>query len=215
MTSLVPSDATKKLLEQSTTLYQEGLRQTADVLDYLLVERGLNLEAVEHFRLGFTGTTAAVGDPRLRISIPYLTWAGVVQIRFRSMEANPEGFKYLGTEGAPTRLFNTQALREPHPTVYLTEGELDAISLWMCGLPAVAVPGVKGWKQDYWRVFRYRRVILLGDGDDPGKKFCAEVSKDLDIYNIESATVEMPEGMDVNSLLKKGGVEAVRELVGL
>lgn len=215
MTSLVPSEDTKKLLAQNTTRYQQNLAQTSDVLDYLLVERGLSLEAVEHFRLGYTGETPDVGDPRQRISIPYLTWAGVVQIRFRSMEANPDGFKYLGSEGAQTRLFNTKALRLPHQTVYLTEGEMDAITCWMCGLPAIGVPGSHAWKAEYWRVFRYRRVILLGDGDDAGKKFCDQVSRDLNERMIETAVVEMPQGVDVNTLMTKGGTDAVRELVGL
>jgi DNA primase len=213
LSSLIPSEGTKKLLERNTTLYQQNLAHTSDVLDYLLVERGLSLEAVEHFRLGFTGEKPDVGHPRMRISIPYTTHAGVVQMRFRATEES--GAKYLGSEGSTTRLFNTQALRLPHQTVYLTEGELDSIACWMCSLPAVGVPGATSWKKEWWRVFRYRRVIILGDGDDAGKKFSAEVSKDLDRSMIEPVEVEMPQGMDVNTLLKKGGVEAVRELVGL
>jgi DNA primase len=213
VTSLVPSEDTKKLLERSTQKYQDRLTKEPGVLAYLVEERGLSQEAIAHFRLGYTGEDPDVGDPPHRISFPYVTPGGVVQIRFRAREPEPQSHKYLGTEGMGTRPYNTDALRLPVQTVYLCEGEMDTISCWVAGLPAVGIPGAKAWKKNYWRLFRYRRVILLGDGDDPGRQFAHDISRELEDKYIDTAIVDMEPGVDINKLLVKGGPEAVRELV--
>jgi DNA primase len=156
VTSLVPSEDTKKLLERSTQKYQDRLTKEPGVLAYLVEERGLSQEAIAHFRLGYTGESPDVGDPPHRIS---------------------------------------------------------TISCWVAGLPAVGIPGAKAWKKNYWRLFRYRRVILLGDGDDPGRQFAHDISRELEDKYIDTAIVDMEPGVDINKLLVKGGPEAVRELV--
>lgn len=206
-----PSESTRELLEQSTQEYQDNLAEAPAVLEYLTKERSLTSEALDYFRIGYTGSEPQVGDPKNRISIPYNSWGGITQIRFRSLDPDPPGYKYLGSAGSTTTLYNTLALREPHQTVYLVEGEIDTITGWMCGLPVVGCPGSESWKKTYWRVFRYRTVIVLRDGDSAGEKFAGVVQKDIESCKI----VSMGEKEDLNSFYCKHGREAVRNLVGL
>ena len=60
-----------------------------------------------------------------RIVIPYLTPAGVVDLRFRCIDGS--GPKYLSLPGHKPRLYNTVALASDPPVVGITEGEFDAL----------------------------------------------------------------------------------------
>lgn len=206
--SLIPSDITRASLEQRSRRYQENL-PGSPAHDYLAGERLLSNEAMAHFHLGYTGDGPEVGDPAYRVSIPYWSWSGPLQIRFRALDdtANP---KYLGSSGSGTTLFNTLALRGMDQTVYVTEGEIDCITAWMCGLPTVGIPGSTNWKKGFWRLFRYRTVVVLADGDEPGEKLGAAIQADLDDVKI----VVMPPKMDVNSFFKANGRDELRRYVG-
>lgn len=210
MTSVVPSESMRISLETAAKRYQENLTDAPEVLEYLTQERRLTNEALAHFRIGFTGENPRVGDPARRISIPYWSWSGPTQIRFRTVGGEGVGQKYLGSPGASTRLFNTLVLRGDDQTVYVTEGELDCITAWICGLPCVGIPGANSWKKDYWRLFRYRTVVVLADAGEAGEKLAEAVRKDIE----DTKVVTMPVD-DVNHFFVHNGREALRELVGL
>lgn len=207
--ALVPSDAQRSALEGAISEYQEKLLAAPEVMGYLREERQLSDEALRYFKLGYTGESPRMGDPALRISIPYLSWSGPTQIRFRSLDPNPGMFKYLGTKGHGTRLFNTIALRGLHQRVYVTEGEIDCMTAWMAGLPCVGIPGAKNWKKDYWRLFRYRQVVVLADAGDAGAELAEVVQRDLEDVKI----VVMPED-DVNAFWCAYGRDELLKLVG-
>lgn len=208
---LVPSDSMRAGLESAIREYSENLMapEGESVLEYLTEERRLSSEALAYFKLGYTGESPRMGDPALRISIPYLSWSGPTQIRFRSLDPNQGMFKYLGTKGHGTRLFNTIALRGLHQRVYVTEGEIDCMTAWMAGLPCVGIPGAKNWKKDYWRLFRYRQVVVLADAGDAGAELAEVVQRDLEDVKI----VVMPED-DVNAFWCAYGRDELLKLVG-
>jgi DNA primase len=91
----------KKLLEQTALKYQ----QHVNLAEEYLAKRGLSLQDVERFKLGVVAEPI-VGHEiyKGRLSIPYITEAGVVDIRFRSI--NGEEPKYLGIPGATTHLYS-------------------------------------------------------------------------------------------------------------
>lgn len=61
----------------------------------------------------------------------------------------------------------------------LTEGEPDALRAISCGLEAVAVPGVQGWRRDWAERFHGRRVLVCFDCDEPGRSAVQRVARDL------------------------------------
>ena len=119
-------------------------------LPYLL-SRGISEQVAEMFQLGYAphGTPTPGG----RLSIPYVTPAGVVDIKYRCADqahTTHKGIdcpKYTHEIGAGTHLYNAEVLIATSDTVVLTEGELDAICVQAyLGIPAVAYPGVGTWQ---------------------------------------------------------------------
>jgi DNA primase len=179
------------------------------VLPYL-TGRGL-ADAAERFRLGFVEPADDV--PRQywnRMSIPYLTPTGPVQIRYRCIaehDCKTTGCsKYLGDKGVEVTIYNPGTLLDARGPVILCEGELDAIAVeTIAGLPAVGIPGVQSWKRHpYWaRCFVGLELILFGDGDDAGDDLAATIAADLP----EIRHVRAPDGDDANSVLARDPAE--------
>lgn len=219
LTITLPSSDTKKLLEQSTAHYQEKLWQNESALIYLKM-RGLTSETINSFRLGLVENPLPESGHDFmkdRISIPYITQTGVVQLRFRAVpytfipgEPEPSP-KMKGEAGVHTTIYNAIQLLDDTEVLCVCEGEFDTMSAVQSGLPAIGIPGAQSWQNVYGRALRYRKVIILADNDDHGEglKFAEKVQQDVRGARIKL----MPEGMDVNNYLVEHGEEKLKEFV--
>lgn len=206
----------RRSLEERTSRHQKNLDTARDYLE----SRGFVEQTAVSFRLGVVDELSEEDtDSRIlgRLSIPYLTRAGVVDLRYRCLRphsCSSDGCpKYLGSAGTDTRLFNVASLFGGRPTVAVAEGELDAVTLVQCGIPAVAVPGVGNWKPHFDKLFDdFTKVYVYADGDDQGRKFAERLGERLP----NLITVQMPDGMDVNSVMcdTRYGEEFLRGRVG-
>jgi DNA primase len=132
----------------------------------------------------------------------------VASIRFRRLDG--EKPKYMTVPGEKPRLYNTHALTRYSKDMAITEGEIDAISAELAGVPAVGVPGAQMWKPFFRELFMgYRNVNILADGDEAGMAFAQQVAKSLPNARI----IPMPDGEDVNSLVKSQGKHALLERI--
>lgn len=221
----LPSPEQRSWLEQLVSLSQRDLAADTAAQAYLM-KRGLTAQAAGQWRLGLV-TSPPVGaeNQRGRLCIPYLTPAGVVNARFRCLRdhkcsetvlfTDPKTGKpvhcqkYKGLEGWETSLFNVLDLSKPGDAICVTEGELDAITLSMCGIAAVAVPGATNWKKHFGRCLDdFAKVFVLGDGDDAGKG----LNKKL-INDVRAVPVRMPKGMDCNDIFLRDGAAGLRKLI--
>lgn len=184
--------------------------QSIHLAQEYLVARGLSLEIARRAGLGVvhdahTGHDGMVG----RLSIPYITNTGVVDIRFRSLDgADP---KYLGLPGAKTHMYNVRGVAEANDHIAVCEGEVDAITLHHAvGIPAVGIPGATNWKTHYRRLLQdFEKVFVFADGDKAGNDFARHLAREVQGVVI----VNMPEGEDVNSMYLKEGAEYFKEKV--
>lgn len=169
---------------------------------------------MDAFRLGY------VEDPlpghemfRGFLAIPYLRWSqehgwAVVSIRYRCIHNHDHRGhgKYMTQAGDRPRLFNTMALLRQSPIIAITEGEIDAMTAQVCGIPTVGVPGAQAWQPHFREPFLgYREVFVLADGDDPGMQFATTVAKTMP----NAKVIPCPPGEDVNSLVLAGGKQAL------
>ena len=202
-------------MEAATSAYQADLGADAQAQHYLS-RRGISPETARRFRLGVVrrpvqGHESLTG----RLSIPYITPAGVVNANYRCIadhdckEAGEHHRKYLKPEGLPVNLFNVRDLKATGDVICICEGEIDTISLSMCGIPAVGVPGAKTWEDHFRLCFQdFTRVLACGDADNAGKS----LNKRL-IEAVRATPVRIPKGEDMNSLYLKEGPDGLRKLI--
>lgn len=222
----LPSPEQKAFFERAATQYQRDLASDTSAQEYLL-SRGIGQQAAVTYRLGVL-RNPLLGHEQFasRLAIPYITPNGIVTFSFRCLaghvckdtvvgqtrEGKPKHCpKYRAPLGAERTLYNVLDFKKDTDTVYVCEGELDAMTLSLCGFAAVAVPGVSNWKDHYARCFSdYTNVFVVADGDEAGYRLGAFLSTE-----IKARAVRPPKGEDVNSIYSKGGTNAVQQwLVG-
>jgi hypothetical protein len=140
----------------------EKLMDNAFVLKKLLEARGITKETAKEFQLGYDGK---------RLTIPIFNEDGFcVNVRkydlFKSggpkMVSFAEGF-------GKARLFPLSSLSTS--TVYVVEGELDAILGCQMGLNCVSPSGgATAWQDGWGKLFKGKTVFVIPDNDEPGAK---------------------------------------------
>lgn len=185
-------------------------------LRYLVEDRGLSEATIKAFKLGVVVDPESSHDAyRGRICIPYLVPNGdVMKLRFRGIPPHDGGAKYLDIAGGSPRMFNTKALAHGGRTIYITEGEVEAITLTQLGFPAVGIAGTQAWKDHFKRMLDgYSRIVVTVDNDDGGAgvEFANHVTAQMEDHEV--IHVKAPEGHDINSLFVAEGAEAVNELL--
>ena len=198
----------KELLGRATLKYAGSISLAGDYL----ASRGITKEVALQARLGVVeepepGHEAYQG----RLSIPYITKTGVVDLRFRSLNPAVEP-KYMGMTGAETKMYNVLDIERAGDWIGVCEGELDTITLSsLVGIPCIGVPGANSWKKHYTRLLAdFERVFVFADGDQPGKEFASSLARELPV-----TTISMEDGEDVNSAYVKYGADYIRERMGL
>lgn len=200
----------RKQLDRATVQYQEHLEEAAAYLD----GRGIDLEAARSSALGVVRDPIP-GHEHLvsRLAIPYMTPAGPVNMNFRCIQdhdCKEQGHpKYIMWSGLEVNLYNVQALHDAGSAIAVAEGEIDALSSTLAGIPAVGVSGANKW-QDHWNnIFEdFTRIYVWQEGDEAGKKFGDRV-----VSEVGAIRIPLPPKEDVNSIWVSGGAEALRARV--
>jgi DNA primase len=197
----------KRSLMESARRYHAAL--AGSPAEEYLLGRGFDLDTATRFRLGYvadplTGEEQYAG----RLAIPSLGLGDIpYALRFRALR--DEQPRYLGKTGE-TRLYNVRALHQADDVICITEGELDCVTLEMCGLHSVGVTGANSWKRHHARLFAgFSTVYVFGDGDNAGKQFAQKVCDSV----LTAVPVRMGEGMDVSDVFQRDGRDGVLALL--
>jgi replicative DNA helicase len=91
-------------------------------------------------------------------------------------------------------------------TVYLVEGEKDVGTLESAGLVATTNSGgaAQKWLPEYTEALRGRRVVIIPDNDEPGRKRAKSIERELAGKAAEVLVVEVPEGKDATEFIEAG-----------
>jgi replicative DNA helicase len=178
------------------------------VREYLMNDRKISMEAIQHFRLGVLVLRRPDGTTRARfLSIPCYDRKGVLlTVRFRtipgpcldcpgdnadcrSCKGRGQGVlkAYLHCPDRPLPLFNVASLTsDTSATVLVTEGELDVVAAWVYGIRDNVVTGTGGsdkFDESWYDALEpYRGFSLCQDGDGPGDKAADREAKRLGLY---------------------------------
>lgn len=204
------SSVQRKSLERATMSYMENLPEA----EGYLAGRGIDLEVARSVGLG------VVRDPipgheglEGRLAIPYLTPSGPVNMNFRCMadhNCKEHGHqKYMTWSGLETTLWGVQFLGQAGDYIAVAEGEIDALSSNIAGVPCVGISGAEKWKEHWNNVFEdFTRVYVWQEGDEAGKRF-----GDMLVREVGAIRLALPAKEDVNSILVGQGPEALRSRI--
>ena len=196
----------KRSLERATLQYMKHLDEA---LAYL-AERGIGEEVARSVGLGVVRNPIP-GHEHLtgRLAIPYLTDHGPVNMNFRCIkdhrckEAGHQ--KYMTWSGLETNLYSVQSIHGADDWIAVCEGELDALTLNIIGVPAVGIAGANKWEDRWNNVFEdFTRVYVFQDGDEAGTKF-----GDVLVREVSALRIALPSGEDVNSMYIKYGADSL------
>lgn len=146
------------------------------VFDYLK-GRGLSEETVKAFKIAEQGRN---------ILFPFLRDGILIHWKTLGIDRPDGKKKIMAAPGSEPCLFGWQAIPEDAREVTITEGEIDAMTAWQYGKPALSVPmgGGTGAKQnwiehEFQNLERFDVIYLCLDDDAPGQEATDEIIKRL------------------------------------
>lgn len=167
-----------------------------NTLDFLLKERGLSLEIIKQYQLGWNGE---------RYSIPiYDEHFNLVNIRLYTRMPVDDRQKVInyrddnGNTFGKVRLYGIENLLKPIRAIVVAEGELDRLICETHGIPAVtSTAGAGSWDRSWTPLFKnVERAYACYDNDKAGISASAKLLRRLTGI-CEVRVLQWPEGFPV------------------
>lgn len=186
----------------------QGIKKVADnydVEDYCH-KRGLTDDTLKAFRIAAEGS---------RILFPFIDPNGETRmIKFRDTKDKKK--QGPTSAGQMPILFGWQAVNFNSRSVWITEGEFDAMAAYQMGVSALSVPfgGGKGAKQqwienEFDNLDRFDTIYLALDMDEEGELAAREIAERLGLHRCLRVTLPHK---DLNECLLDGAdIEAIRK----
>ena len=183
--------------------YQKRL--TTAARRYLRQHRMIERRVIERYRIGLESPRYTLPIPEKGRYVDIRRW-----LRPEKREDTPKILSWkTGYGGA--RLYPEDQLQEP--TVVLCEGELDALALISCGIPAITLTsGAATWPQSASKALQGHRVYILMDNDEAGIEGAKKRRQELP----ESTLLqwpERPEGWDATDEIRTYGAGTIRSMI--
>lgn len=174
----------------------KGQKAKGRVLEWL-AGRGLNDSTIEAFKVAeqiANGKTIAV--------FPFLRDGELINVKYRDLD-DKRGMRQEA--GAEACLFGWHLIDPKVRAIAITEGEIDAMTLHQCGIPALSVnqgAGAHQWIENDWdRLERFSEIFVCFDDDQAGQKGASEVVQRLGIERCRIVTFG---AKDANQWLQDG-----------
>lgn len=171
---------------------REAIPPEGEILDDLKAVGLLDAQGREHFR-------DCVVFPILDVQ------GNVAGLYGRKVVASSK-IRHLYLPGPHRGVWNRVGARS-YKTLLLTEGILDAATLWQAGYKnALACYGTNGLTEEHLQLFRENQteaVYLVMDGDDAGREAAARMTPRLKSEGLDVFTVALPDGEDPNEFFQR------------
>lgn len=177
----------------------------AQVRQWLKETRKLSDEAISAYK---------IAEQNDNVVFPYLRDGELVFVKYRNINDKK---KMRVEAGCEPILFGWQAIPDDARSVIICEGEIDAPSWWMAGLPAMSVPnGANGhtWiENEYDNLERFDEILIAFDSDKPGQDGAMEVIERLGRERCKLVTIPSP-WKDANDVLVERGTDELAKQLG-
>jgi hypothetical protein len=160
---------------------------------------------------------------RIVAEYPYLNEKG--ELLFQVVRYEPKEFKQRRPDGNGGWMWNLNGIRRvlyrlpevlAEKSLLICEGEKDCETARALGLTATCNAGGAGkWTDEYSEKLRGKRVAVVADGDEPGRKHAEHVAASV-AGKVESLKVlKLPGAKDLSEFIAHGGTHAaLSELIG-
>jgi twinkle protein len=167
-----------------------------------------------------------IGEDGKNIVFPFLRDGELIMYKVR--EAVDGAKPIPGQKGMEPCLFGWQVVPDDARAIVITEGEIDALSIYeSTGLPALSVPfgGGSGGKQkwidgEYHNLDRFERIYLCLDQDEPGREGEDTILSRLGAHRCfrvrlphKDANDALREGCDIQRYIEEATLKTPDELV--
>ena len=222
----VKTPASQKLLSRVIEFYHTAFSEDSRARDYL-AGRGITDKALfSDYRLGFAQGTLPAVLPQEGEILDQLKEAGIINEKgnehfygcvtfpLYDEEGNPAGIygrrvpgmgagpEHLYLPGPRRGMFNAEAARA-NDEIILAESVIDAMTLINAGIknviPCYGVNGLTGEIIGHLMSSRVNKAYICFDGDGAGRSGAHAASIKLEAAGIQSFTISLPEGEDINS----------------
>ncbi|MEI8172706.1 MAG: DnaB-like helicase C-terminal domain-containing protein [Deltaproteobacteria bacterium] len=190
--SIVPDE--KKVIEAHDRLLIDP-----DASKYITETRGISLETTKAFNVGLQIDR----NGGRWLTIPHYEKGKLVNIKSRSLPPAKKDFRRV--KDCRSCLFNSDAIEKHPDEIFITEGEIDALTLCDQGIKnAVGTTTGAGSFDPSWidQLQAIKKIILCYDPDEAGQKGAREAARRLG-YD-RCFNVALPDGQDVNEYFQAG-----------
>lgn len=218
-----------EVMERMAHLYHQAFWESAEAQDYLRA-RGLDdKETWQAFRIGYCDGSLAkkfAGGPagELLLELGFLNseakehFRGCLVVPLMHPDRGVVGFygrrlagdagRHVYLPGPRQGVLNWLCLRTSS-RIYVTEGVLDAFSLWQAGLREVTclhgLASVSGDLKELLKRHRTKEVVLCLDGDKAGQDALLRLRETFEALGVSVASHQLPVGQDPNLMLQTLG----------
>lgn len=213
----------KRVIEDNNSLMSGSGKFAQQARDYL-TGRGLTVETIQAFKLGFRGAKLPGTEQKeSALSIPWFNRESkLIAVKYRFTEKHTyikkdgeEGvYRYTSRGSIKNHLFGWQAMKGPgrNSVLIICEGEINALSLWQAGgglIDVLSSGGENGLEAlpDDVATFasQYTYKIVWADKKGVSNDTARKIKADFSMPSPVSPA--FPKGQDANEFLKVGKLE--------
>jgi hypothetical protein len=193
-----PKSEPPPIPESEVESYHKALMQREKALKFLQEEKGLTVDTIVKYKLGYDGE---------RIIIPIRDEQGAIRnLRRYHSQKKPKMLPYKKGYG-DVRFFPIETLKSDE--IVICEGEWDCLLAQQMGIPAITqTGGANTWKDEWNELFAGKRIWICYDYDEAGKVGAEKVAKTLakvaEVRIVELPVTEQHEDFS-DWVLKYGG----------
>ena len=236
-TAAAPQGSARFISTKNLSPVQEG----SPAFEYLVGQRGLSLDILRKYHVcdckRFFSNLGEVDAIAFPIYAPKEeTGEGgkmqksfkVVAIKYLAIQRGENGKKYISQEaGGENHLFGLTAVADDARDLVICEGEIDAMTVAMCGFNAVSVPmgahadsadgtanKANDWiNNDFEFLNRFEKIRLCMDNDEVGKSAAQSLFVRLGVARTDLVEIPPASGKDPNECLALEGAEVLKEYI--
>ena len=205
-----------------TAFYLEAQKNLSKT-DYH-TRRGISQATAEYFKLGYVEQwkhpKAQNAPPSPRLIIPTSKYSYIA--RDTRAELTEQQKKYAKSKAGNVHIFNLEALKTAAEPIFITEGEIDAMSIYEAGGIAIGLGGIaniKMFAEAAAEIPQAQPYIIALDNDTPGERASEELFNLLQAKGLISCRLaiygkykDANEALQANRELLAKGVEQAKEM---